>query len=143
MRSFEESGIRAYTPLPDWAQRTPYYGASLFTYDAEHDVYHCPQGATLRRRRVNTTRQCMHYRADAAVCNACPVKAACTGGTSGRQIVRSFDAAYLERVRGYHTTEEYKKAMRKRKVWIEPGAPWAALARRSSGMGCGSFGYEA
>jgi len=120
IRDIEESGICAYVPLPDWEQRTPYYGASRFTYDAEQDVYHFPQGNPLRRRRVNTTRQCVHYRADAAVCNACPVKAACTGGTSGRQIVRSFHAEYLERVRGYHTTEPYKKAIRKRKVWIEP-----------------------
>jgi hypothetical protein len=29
-------------------------------------------------------------------------------------------AEYLDRVRGYHDTEAYKKAMRKRKVWIEP-----------------------
>jgi len=33
---------------------------------------------------------------------------------------RSFHAAYLDRVRSYHETTEYKKAMRKRKVWIEP-----------------------
>jgi hypothetical protein len=26
----------------------------------------------------------------------------------------------MERVRGYHETEAYQKAMRKRKVWIEP-----------------------
>jgi hypothetical protein len=33
---------------------------------------------------------------------------------------RSFDEAYLDRVRGYHATEAYAQAMRKRKVWIEP-----------------------
>jgi len=33
---------------------------------------------------------------------------------------RSFHAAYLERVKGYHQTEAYHKAMRKRKVWVEP-----------------------
>lgn len=40
--------------------------------------------------------------------------------TSGRLVVRSLHAAFLERVRGYHETEAYKKAMRKRKVWVEP-----------------------
>ena len=35
-------------------------------------------------------------------------------------IHRSFYADYLERVRSYHTTEAYKKAMRKRQVWVEP-----------------------
>ncbi len=33
---------------------------------------------------------------------------------------RSFHTAYLDRVRGYHATEEYKRAMGKRQVWIEP-----------------------
>ncbi len=122
IRAIEESGIRAYVPLPDWEQRTPYYGASRFTYDAERDVYHCPQGAMLRRRKAKMTRQVVLYGADAAVCNACPVKAACTPGKQGRQIARSFAAEYLDRVREYHATEAYQKAMRKRKVWIEPGA---------------------
>ncbi|GAC1658390.1 MAG: hypothetical protein NVS4B3_25750 [Gemmatimonadaceae bacterium] len=38
IREVEESGIRAYVPLPDWEQRTPYFGSALFIYDAEHDV---------------------------------------------------------------------------------------------------------
>jgi Transposase DDE domain/Transposase domain (DUF772) len=121
IRELEESGIRAYVPLPDWDQRTPYYGPSRFAYDAEHDVYCCPQGATLRRNKaVYTGRDIVIYRADAAVCNACPVKADCTASTHGRQIARSFDADYLDRMRAYHETEAYQKAMRKRKVWIEP-----------------------
>lgn len=33
---------------------------------------------------------------------------------------RSFDEAYLDVVRAYHRTEPYKKAIRKRKVWVEP-----------------------
>jgi transposase len=120
IRELEESGIRAYMPLPDWDQRTPYYGPSLFTYSHEHDVYTCPQGETLRRRKVRYYDAKIIYRADAAVCNACPVKADCTASDHGRGIARLFDADYLDRVRGYHETEEYKKAMRKRKVWIEP-----------------------
>jgi hypothetical protein len=33
---------------------------------------------------------------------------------------RSFDEGFLERVRAYRETEPYKKALRKRKVWVEP-----------------------
>src|SRR5207302_1318121 len=85
------------------------------------DLHHCPQGASVRRYKANhTTRKIVLYRAEAAVCNACPVKADCTASDHGRQIARSFDADYLDRVRGYHDTEEDAKAMRKRKVWIEP-----------------------
>ncbi len=95
IRELEESGIRAYVPLPDWDQRTPYYGPSLFTYDYEHDVYHCPQGETLRRRKIRYTDENVIYRADAAVCNACPVKADCTASDHGRGIARPFAADYL------------------------------------------------
>jgi hypothetical protein len=35
-------------------------------------------------------------------------------------VKRSFDEAYLKRVRAYHATEAYQKAMRKRNVWVEP-----------------------
>jgi len=67
IREVEESGIRAYVPLPDWDRRTPYYGPSLFIYDAERDLYLRPQGATLRRQKVDRpVRNIVRYRADVA-----------------------------------------------------------------------------
>ena len=46
---------------------------------------------------------------------------------------RSFFADYLEKVRGYHATEVYRKAMRKRQVWVEPlfaeAKDWHGLRR--------------
>ena len=38
----------------------------------------------------------------------------------GRWIRRSFDEEYLQRARGYGDTEPYRKALRKRQVWVEP-----------------------
>ena len=60
------------------------------------------------------------YRADAATCNTCPLKAQCTPSDQGRQVHRSFHTSYLERVRGYQQTLAYQKALNKRKVWVEP-----------------------
>jgi hypothetical protein len=54
------------------------------------------------------------------ICNACPLKERCTPGRSGRKVEHGFDEAYVARVRAYRETEDYKKAIRKRKVWIEP-----------------------
>ncbi len=58
---------------------------------------------------------------------------ACTTSNHGRKIRRSLDADYLEKVRGYHATEAYKKAMRKRQVWVEPlfaeAKEWHGLRR--------------
>ena len=51
----------------------------------------------------------------------------------GRQITRHFDEQYLDRVRAYHQTAAYQKAMRKRKVWVEPlfaeAKDWHGLRR--------------
>ena len=98
IRAVEDAGIRAYVPLPDWDQRTPFYGPSRFTYNPEQDEYRCPEGHSLPRFTAKYTEGVTVYRADAAICNACPVKAACTTSEHGRMIHRSFDAAYLERV---------------------------------------------
>jgi hypothetical protein len=120
IKALENAGIRAYVPLPNFDERTPYFGASKFHYDAEQDVFHCLQGELLPRRTTKYTEGTVVYQAKAETCNACPVKAACTASDQGRQVHRSLQAEYLDRVRGYHETEAYKKAMRKRQVWVEP-----------------------
>ncbi len=120
IRAVEMEDIRAYVPLPDWEHQRPFYGPAQFIYAAEHDAYVCPQGTLLRPFRREIKAEKVEYRAEAAICNACLMKAACTPSNEGRAVHRSFHAAYMERVRDYHETEAYKKAMRKRKVWIEP-----------------------
>ena len=75
----------------------------------------------------------MEYRAAPATCNACPVKAQCTPSAHGRSVHRHFAEAYLDWVRAYHQGEPYAKAMRKRKVWVEPlfaeGKQWHGMRR--------------
>ena len=118
--ALEREHIRAYVPLPDFDQRTPFYGQREFQYDPEQDAYTCPNGALLRLETHRYTDRTKEYRADAATCNACPLKEHCTDSEHGRSIRRSFDEEYLERIRAYHTTQLYQKAMRKRSVWVEP-----------------------
>jgi transposase len=133
IRILEEAGIRAYVPLPDWDGRTPYFGPSSFTYDPERDVYHCPQGQPLHRYRTDYVPEVHLYRAAASTCNSCPIKNACTASDQGRTVTRSFHAASLDRVRAYHATPAYQKAMRKRAVWVEPlfgeAKDWHGLRR--------------
>jgi len=118
--ALEDAGIRAFFPLPGFNARTPFFGKGKFVYDAGQDTYRCPQGHVLPRRKTKYTEQEVLYRADAAICNACPDKPRGTTSDHGRMIRRSFFEAYLDKVRSYHATEAYKKAMRKRQVWVEP-----------------------
>jgi hypothetical protein len=62
----------------------------------------------------------LRYRARAKDCNHCPLKAQCTTSKQGRSLCRSVDEACLDRVWAYQLTEAYKKALRKRQVWVEP-----------------------
>ena len=103
--ALEDAGIRAYVPLPDMNHRRPFYGQDDFTYDTAQDQYHCPAGHVLARERVKHTEGVIVYRANAATCNACPLKAECTESRRGRILQRSLYAEYLDKVRGYHTTE--------------------------------------
>ncbi|MBA3946174.1 MAG: IS1182 family transposase [Herpetosiphonaceae bacterium] len=131
--AIENAGLRAYLPLSDFDHRTPFYGKQAFTYNPARDSYTCPAGATLPFTGPSNTKRINIYQADTVTCNACPLKAKCTESTEGRIITRSFDEPYLERVRGYHQTEPYKKALRKRSVWVEPlfgeAKAWHGLVR--------------
>ena len=116
----EERGIKVYLPIPDLSKRSEYYPSDLFQYDTENDQYICPQKYELPLWSRRKSEEKFIYRADAEVCNACPVKDECTGSKSGRHIFRSFYHEYIDKVKAYHQTEVYKKAMRKRSVWVEP-----------------------
>jgi hypothetical protein len=131
--ALEDAGIRAFFPLPDFDRRTPLFGKGKFTYDPGADAYRCPQGQVLPRRKTKYTEAEVLYRAVARTCNACSVKTQCTASNHGRMVHRSFYEEYLDTVRGYHLTEVYQKAMRKRKVWVEPlfaeAKEWHGLRR--------------
>lgn len=118
--ALDAMGITVYMPLRDWEHKTEYFGASHFTYNAEHDIYRCPQGELLSPSRIEWKAEKTEYRADSAACNACALKSKCTPSDAGRQLHRSFHAAAMERVKAHEETEAYQKALRKRRVWIEP-----------------------
>jgi transposase len=129
----EAQGIHAYVPLSAVGQRAGRFGDQDFPYDAAADVYHCPGGAVLRFLSQSEATHRRIYQAPVAACAACALRSQCTTSPRGRRISRSLDEAYLDRVRSYHTTEAYAKAMRKRQVWVEPlfaeAKDWHGLRR--------------
>ena len=107
--------------LPNHNERGPFFSKNDFVYDAESDTYTCPQGETLRRQGRDYKERSARYAARPYACNACPLRARCTKSKKkGRWIRRSFDEEYLQKVRSYGDTEAYRKALRKRQVWVEP-----------------------
>lgn len=131
--AIEAAGIRAYIPLPDWDARSLLFGKQRFTYEAAQDQYRCPSGEILHLDHHTYAERTSRYQADAATCNGCTLKVQCTESANGRNLTRSFDEDILEQVRGYRGTAAYRKAIEKRKVWVEPlfgeAKAWHGLAR--------------
>ena len=74
----------------------------------------------LSQRRLSFPEPPRHSAYDPDICNSCLLKSKYTEGKSGRAVNRNFDEEYFEKVKGYYGLAAYKKAVRKRKVWIEP-----------------------
>jgi hypothetical protein len=131
--AIEREQISAYIPSPDSDHRTEFFSVDRFRYEAEGDIYLCPAGKELRFDRAHSTERSLRYRARAKDCNHCPLKAKCTTSKQGRSLCRSVDETCLEQVRAYQQTEPYKKALRKRQVWVEPlfaeGKDWHGMRR--------------
>ncbi len=120
VRLLGEQGIQAFMPLTDFRDRGAYFGQEHFSYDAERDVYLCPTKVALTYVGDNVTTQMRVYRARPQDCQPCPLRTQCTPAKGGRTVTRHVDESFREQVRAYHRTEAYEKAMRKRRVWIEP-----------------------
>src|SRR5829696_3991784 len=116
----ERANIRAYVPLSGAGKARSYFSKELFAYDPERDLYRCPAGETLFPRTKNKARRLSIYKANAGTCEACELRPRCTENKTGRQVLRYFDEAYVDRVRAYRGTFPYEKALRKRRVWVEP-----------------------
>jgi transposase len=119
--AIERAGIRAYVALKGAGQGRPFFGKDEFTYDPERDLYTCPAGELLVPRMRNVARSLIGYRAKAGTCERCLLlRSDCTTSKLGRQILRHFDEEYVDRVKAYRGTFPYEKALRKRRVWVEP-----------------------
>ena len=129
--AIEDQRIRAYVPEP--GRRAGLFADTDFTYDPDADVYRCPGNRVLRFVSQCATTRRRVYGAPAATCAACALREHCTTSRRGRRVGRSLDEVCLERVRGYHATEPYAEAMRKRAVWVEPlfaeAKAWHGLRR--------------
>jgi Transposase DDE domain len=119
--ALEKAGIRAYVAIPTFDfRKTGLFGPGHFRYDPENDHYLCPAGRTLRFQSEDHHNRRKRYRAKSSICDACELKAKCTTSKRGRVLYRVFEEDFYDRVRRYRGTFAYEKALRKRRVWVEP-----------------------
>jgi transposase len=116
----ERAGIRAYVPLTGAGKARPYFSKEEFTYDPEQDLYQCPAGKVLRSKTSRAARNQVIYKTEPGTCTSCSMRAQCTDNKTGRQVLRHLEERYVDRVKSYRGTFAYEKALRKRRVWVEP-----------------------
>jgi hypothetical protein len=129
----EQAGVRAYVPLSGAGKARAYFSKEQFTYDPERDIYRCPAGETLTPKTFRSARNQILYKTEPGSCHSCSMRSQCTDNKAGRQLLRHRDERYVDRVKSYRGTFVYEKALRKRRVWVEPlfgeAKDWHGLRR--------------
>jgi transposase len=131
--AIKRADIRAFVPLTGAGKARPFFSKEELAYDPERDLYRCPAGEILTPKTFRTARNQVIYKTEPGTCDSCSIRAQCTDNKSGRQVLRHLEERYVDRVKSYRGTFAYEKALRKRRVWVEPlfgeAKDWHGLRR--------------
>ncbi len=91
--SCQDRGIKAHmTSLEQSQQGTGrqkgIFGRKAFIYDYAKDIFICPAGKILKKRKYKKKRKHYEYAASKKVCSSCRLKQKCTRSKSGRTLKR-------------------------------------------------------
>lgn len=110
-----EREITPYIPVLDRKGQTDgKLTRDAFAYDAERDIFICPQGHELPLRSVNTETRVNRYKAKKSQCRDCPLRAQCTDAPF-RTVVRLMDEDARQKARELAATDAFHAARARRK----------------------------
>lgn len=92
-----------------------------FSYDSELDIYRCPAGRILRRRRTQRSNGKAFYSCDRGVCGHCSLRDQCISSSdlqAVRQVTR-FDTAYVELAQGWCSSSRGRRLLMRRQTCME------------------------
>jgi len=89
----KDQGIKAHINSLEQTQKDTgsqkgIFPKDAFTYDADNDIFICPAGQILKKRKYFKKRKHYEYIASASTCNSCQLKEKCTKAKSGRTLKR-------------------------------------------------------
>ena len=117
----KKSDRSTFVPVPKSkeAERLGIFGQDQFRYEAERDVYVCPQGEQLQYR--HTTRDRARKKAfkiyATTACSTCPLRARCTTSRQGRRIKRWVDQGVIDRLQQRNRGQP--ELLKQRKALVE------------------------
>jgi transposase len=118
-RAVENRGADACIPHERRVHPKGFFAPEEFRYDAGRDAFTCPAGQTLARWAEKPKEQRVQYKACAAVCGACPLRARCTDAKSGRRVDRHDLQDFIDRADAALSKGERRRLMARRKAVME------------------------
>lgn len=124
-RVLEEHGIDFYVrPQAVYDRTQVEFKRDAFRYDQEKDRYICPNGKTLRAKRLYRSDSGLfwEYWAEREDCRACPLREKCLSAND-RQGARKLSDSYFKPSVQRHLSRRkepnYKQALKQRQIWCE------------------------
>ncbi len=121
LKECEETGITTFVPVRESkeAKRLGIFPQDQFRYEAERDVYVCPQGEELQYQYTTTDKEVnKDFRIYATrACANCPLRAQCTTSEQGRRIKRWVEQAVIERLQQRNRGQP--ELLKQRKALVE------------------------
>ncbi len=124
-RALEELGIAFFVrPQPVYDRTKAEFKRDAFTYDAQRDVYICPNGNTLRPKGLYRSGSGLfwEYWADKKDCGSCPLRGKCLSAEDkrgARKLLDSYFKSSVQRHLSKRREPEYREALKQRQIWCE------------------------
>jgi len=117
--SCQDQGIKAHINSLEQTQKNTgapkkIFPKKAFSYDAANDIFICPAGQILKRRKYYKKRKHYEYIASAGKCNSCELKKKCTKAKSGRTLKRHVRQNDLDFMIDQANSREAKRDIRTR-----------------------------
>jgi len=111
-----DKGITPHIPVFDKsARKDGSLSRADFKFDAEHNVYICPNDKPLTTTGRVHQKRTLYYRSIKSDCDACPLKPKCCPKTPSRRIPRDIDEDARDLARSLVGTPEFEQSRRERK----------------------------
>ena len=115
-----DRGLKAHiSPFKDGQNRNGKFSDEAFSYDPEDDVYLCPGGQRLPRRRYDRHREACQYQGPAKLCKACSLRQQCTEAKRGRTLWRHLRHEEVRLMRDRAQSFRSKRDLRTRQHLME------------------------
>jgi len=119
-----DRGTKAHIPSLEQTQggsgrQKDIFPREKFIYDSGRDVFICPAGQILKKRKYYKKRKHYEYTATAKICNKCHLRQQCTRSKSGRTLKRQIRQQELDIILTQAISAESKKDIKTRQHLME------------------------